>query len=910
MLTKYIKMIWVAVLFLYGGGLHAAQGPALNQDREPGREKALSSTVRPVGGREGARLSALRPDAFARALSEAERQWLAKGHTVRARVAYWPPYMFKEPVPSGAGVDYLRAVAELTGIDVVFVPDEKGWGHALADLTAERRDYDLLLALTPSAERAKEMSFTDTYLQDQTVVIARGGEDTIRSMADLAGKSVAVERSYLLEKILNRDYPAIRQKTAANTLAALRAVATNGADAYIGNITVATYLIQANGLSNLKVVAPAPFEDEGLAMGIRNDWAPLAAILSKGLNALPQEKRIEIRKRWFYETGPVKVATGGVVELSAAQKRYLAEKGVLRMAVDRDWMPFERVNDNGEYEGLLADYMALFSARLGIPFTLYPTDSFQESRRALAEGRCDIIAGDVATDAVRVAFLTSKPYYISPRVFAVHADSPFIRDFREIAGGKIGVLRGSPALEVLPKMYPGIDLVALGSTDLGLRKLSAGEIDAFVNAVGAISHSIQAQGLISVKIGGAIPQGVPLSMLVNRSDGLLVPILDKAVDSLTREDRKHIFDRWISVTYEKGVDYTLIWLVAAFLTGIMGLVVLRSLMFRKANAGLVAAQAELTRKNEELRKLAMIDPLTGLFNRRAIEPLLDKEMSRKKRFGHPVCILILDLDLFKEINDRHGHVTGDRVLAGVACEISSILRETDTMARWGGEEFLILASETPLMNAMVLAEKVREKIGGILFDKVGTVTASIGVADYLAGESFGEWYERADTALYRAKEIGRNRVMAEPSGAGGQEGKEDSDGPFLRLVWREEYASGNATIDGQHRELFSHANEVIDAFLIGSDRQRIEKALERLVSALLSHFNDEEALLAQMQFPGAEGHAGEHAVLRGKAKKMLADYRTGSIDNGSILQFFTVELVANHQFAADRAFFSWIQNRP
>ncbi len=838
-----------------------------------------------------------------------EREWLAREHTVRVRVSHWPPFMFKKPAFSGMSVDYLKAVAELAGIDVLFVPDERGWAHAVEDVGGAREYYDLLLAATPSPARKEKMAFTDGYLKNPLVVVTRRGDFPVADMEDLAGRSVVVEKGYVLEEILRGDHPEIRLSNAGDTPTALRAVATGKADAYVGNVAVASYLIQAEGLGNLKIACTTAYDDQVLAMGVRKDWAPLGSIISKTMAALPRETRIGIRKRWLSSAESGKGYLAAPLSLAPGERRYLGEKGVVRICAAPGRMPFGRIGADGKYEGLTADYMNLLSSRLEIPFKVTSFESRGEALRALEGGECDLLAGDISTVGIQGNFVSGKPYYMAPMAFAVHRVTPFVGDFHEIAGSRIGVPADSRELDLLGCLYPRLAAVPAADTDAGLRKLAAGEIDGYVDAVAAISHSIRKQGLASVKIGGAIPRSVPFTLLATEEGARLLPLLDRAVGSLTAEDRKAVSERWISVIYEKGVDYTLVIRISLFLLGVLGVVFYRSWVVRRANARLMTVQEELRKKNEELGRLSLTDPLTGLSNRRAAEPVIQREMDRKKRFGHPVSLLILDLDHFKLVNDRHGHSVGDRVLETVAREVSSVLRRTDTMARWGGEEFLILASETGLANAVLLGEKVRKRIEEISLPEAGPVSASLGVAECLPGEGFKGWYERADTALYRAKDKGRNRVEAEPAGSVGMKRGKSSAGPAIRLEWREGHGCGNEVLDRQHEMLFELANEVMEKYWSGEEGRALEKSLERLVDALDAHFKGEEALMEREGFPGVSAHAGEHGKFRGKALNLLSDLRNGAFDAALLMEFLVMDLLAGHMSVGDRAFTAWMADR-
>jgi len=244
--------------------------------------------------------------------------------------------------------------------------------------------------------------------------------------------------------------------------------------------------------------------------------------------------------------------------LTAEENAYLHELKEIKMCVDPNWMPFEYVNKQGVYEGILADFVYLFSQKLHIPFVLEKTEDYSQSRRFLKEGKCDIIVGEQITDEVKKLFLVTKPYFSTPRAFATHIDARLVHDFSQIAhSGKIGVLKDSPAEVLLPKIYAGIQLVSLKSSSEGLRKVASRELVAFVNTLPALVYTIQHDGLSNVKISGVFNSSVELSMLVYKKREKLVPILNKTIDTVTQQEKQTILNKWVQVKYEKGVDYTL-----------------------------------------------------------------------------------------------------------------------------------------------------------------------------------------------------------------------------------------------------------------------------------------------------------------------------------------------------------------
>lgn len=173
---------------------------------------------------------------------------------------------------------------------------------------------------------------------------------------------------------------------------------------------------------------------------------------------------------------------------------------------------------------------------------------------------------------------------------------------------------------------------------------------------------------------------------------------------------------------------------------------------------------ELERANKELAALATTDALTKVANRRMLDQRLLEEFERARRYLRPLAILVVDVDHFKSVNDTYGHQVGDRVLTEVASSIQDSIRKSDLVGRFGGEEFVIVAPETPAVPVRSLAERVRlniqKRTAAAKDTGLPTVTASLGAATTeLDVDTVSELLKRADEALYAAKQAGRNRVI-------------------------------------------------------------------------------------------------------------------------------------------------------
>jgi len=166
----------------------------------------------------------------------------------------------------------------------------------------------------------------------------------------------------------------------------------------------------------------------------------------------------------------------------------------------------------------------------------------------------------------------------------------------------------------------------------------------------------------------------------------------------------------------------------------------------------------LERERVQLLYRATTDSLTGVSNRFKLAEYISAEHTRFRRYKMPMSLIMFDIDHFKSINDTHGHTVGDLVLTDLAALVQHAIRDTDTLGRWGGEEFMILTPVASLLDALEFAERLREGIESKFFPVAGHLTCSFGVAEAVAGESLEALFHRVDNALYKAKRNGRNRV--------------------------------------------------------------------------------------------------------------------------------------------------------
>jgi diguanylate cyclase (GGDEF)-like protein/hemerythrin-like metal-binding protein len=289
--------------------------------------------------------------------------------------------------------------------------------------------------------------------------------------------------------------------------------------------------------------------------------------------------------------------------------------------------------------------------------------------------------------------------------------------------------------------------------------------------------------------------------------------------------------------------------------------------------------------------------------------------------------MFLDLDNFKPLNDSHGHKVGDLLLIEAALRIGSCIRKTDTVARFGGDEFIVLLSELTENQSESTAQAgiIAEKIRALMSEPYRLVvkqddstelivehqcTSSIGVIVFDHQASREDILKRADMAMYEAKNAGRNCIVFNRPGSS-KTGIDNNNSSILHLIWHDSYACGEPTIDGEHRKLYELANNLIDsAFTRNENPQQFDSDLDKLLTHVVRHFADEEIILARHHYNDLDVHAHDHKVLIEHALKLRDSAQAVGVTFGGLVNFLAEDVVAQHLLKTDRKFFPLFTRLP
>jgi polar amino acid transport system substrate-binding protein len=657
------------------------------------------------------------------------------------------PYNFNENgVEKGYSIDYMNLIANKLALQVEYVPGI--WDDFLKML--ENNQLDMMLNVLKSKEREERFLFSDIpYLLLTPAMITRVGEKDFHSFSEIDGKTIALVKGYHSYDRVKKDYPNVNIFPTDNTLEMIEAVSNKNADLAYGLKDVLEYNINKHLIPNLKISNNIDDEKFGFYFTYNKNNSILKSIIYKAEKLISKTELEELQLKWFNKIALTQSNSKNYL-FTPDELDYLAKKKSISICVDPKFMPYEQITKEGHYVGIISDIINQLSQNTNIQFDLNITKSFTESFELVKNKRCDILPFAVQTIQREPFFNFTQPYLKFPTVIATKDSEFFINSLKEIENKKIGMIKGYALIELVKYKYPNINIIEVKDTEEGLEKVNKNEIYAFVGSLPSITYARQKNSMQDIRITGKVSENLLARIAIRNDDQMLLNILNKSINSLKEEDKERITNKWVTIVKEKQFNTKLLIQIISTIIAIFIFIVI-FLVYR--------SNIKLNALNKELEKLSQTDKLTSIYNRTKLDSILEKEMKLFKRYKEPISIIIADIDFFKNINDTYGHTVGDIILKEFTQALLKNIRETDSIGRWGGEEFLIILPKTKENNAVFIAENLRTAVENFNFYNNIKVTASFGV--YECKESNPtKCLSKADKALYLAKNSNRNCVKS------------------------------------------------------------------------------------------------------------------------------------------------------
>ena len=435
--------------------------------------------------------------------------------------------------------------------------------------------------------------------------------------------------------------------------------------------------------------------------------------------------------------------------------------GVINYCVDPSWQPYEGL-ENNKHVGLSSDYLDYFANYTGMKLKLIQTSSWLETLELLKNGTCHLTPMLNESEKRKHYLSFSETYFTAPNVLVSLRDQPFLQDLAHVENRSVAIVKGYRLIDYIQEYFPNIELTFVENEQEGLNLVASHQVDLFIGSMLSVHSNIIQEGLSQLKIAGWAGPEDRLKLAVIKSKQALIPDINKAIASIAESRRLEIYRKWHNIELVETVDYDLWWKSIAVATVLFFAVMIwnraiyrYSQELKEKNASLNQLKVELELANKKLKFSANHDPLTQLYNRQYFNEKLSQEHRQHKE---GVTLIIIDIDYFKAINDKYGHIAGDQILMVLSKILTKQLRESDLLARWGGEEFVIVSKQSNLDSAKYLCSRIKKAINDYTFPYCKELSCSFGIAEHQSKENILDCFERADQALYQAKKQGRNQI--------------------------------------------------------------------------------------------------------------------------------------------------------
>ncbi len=507
-----------------------------------------------------------------------EKEWIKNNPVVTLGADYkWEPFEFVDENGNHSGIvsDYLNLIGKRSGLK--FVIKSGVWSDIMQQMREGKLDG--LSCAVKTKEREKFLNFTTTYTSLPMVYVTHRDAATINSIEDLKDKVVALTRDSFRHDWFKLHHPDIKLYLAKSNNEALKAVALNKADVYIGNISTTTYIIQNDMLSNLIIQGLFKELEAKPSTAIAKDKPLLFSIIQKTINSITREEHYNIRKKW------VANFQYDLIALSDSERVWLSKNPIIKFTGDPNWLPYEAFDKNGRYIGIVAEHLRLIEKKIGVKFKKIKPKNWEDALTLAKNQEVDIISGDIADETLKKNFIPVDPYIKNPIVIIMHKDHNFVNSLQDIKDKKIAIIKGYGYTHKIYKKHPNIPFIEVENIQKGLEGVLLKKYDAMLASMSIASYTLAEMGLQELKIVGKSDVIMELTLFVKKDAPKLHSIINKALHDIPTNEHQEIMQNWIKNKYiEKyipTVDYVFVGKIAAILLSIIALILFSNARLQK-----------------------------------------------------------------------------------------------------------------------------------------------------------------------------------------------------------------------------------------------------------------------------------------------------------------------------------------
>lgn len=488
----------------------------------------------------------------------------------------------------------------------------------------------------------------------------------------------------------------------------------------------------------------------------------LSQLIEEGFNAISLDSLAALERKWNLDksSGFFKRQLA-MLKLTEQESLWLKDHNVIKFGITSNWVPVEFIDKYGEVKGTNPDLFKLLSQRLNIEIDYVIYDNFEELYQALLVGDVDVIGSVTATPERKKQALFTGSYWSMPWVIIHPRELGKQLSLDSFNGRTLAIAKGYYLAAVIREEFPAITLRLVDNSEEGMLAVQKGIVDGFIDSLSSGTELLKKESLVSLSMSILEEMDKDSNHLaINKNLPILANVLNKAVLTITDLDSQRIYEKWFEISIETGLDKNVVLRVAAQIGVLITIIIIVIMVWNRRLYIEIKNRKALEKK---MQYMATHDDLTGLANRVLLKDRLNKAITFHQRQKLLIAVLFIDLDGFKLINDSHGHDVGDELLIEVANRLEGCVRESDTVVRFGGDEFVLLLTGLHHQDeAAYIADKVLKLIQQqITLSTVSVnIGCSIGISMYPEdGDTDNDLLKVADSLMYKVKDAGKNHYV-------------------------------------------------------------------------------------------------------------------------------------------------------
>ncbi|RTR33706.1 transporter substrate-binding domain-containing protein [Shewanella atlantica] len=517
------------------------------------------------------------------------------------------------------------------------------------------------------------------------------------------------------------------------------------------------YLVLNNAWSEFHQFDDLEFETDIFVL-TRPENLGLDKRIKAGFELIDQNELAEIEQKWMLNSkNRVFDVENTRLKFSESQQDYLASVDVLKVGYLTNWKPMEYADSNGEFSGINSEVVKVISDKLNLKLESIVYDEWQDLITALLNGEVDIAGSVAETEERKKKLLFSEPYWPSPWALATQIDRVSVFHVQQLTGQRLAIVEGYQLVTDLMSADYGLELLVVADTRAGLKAVSEGKADAFVEKVINMAAELKQGDYGQLKMSVLADFSEQHSHFgIHPNKAKLVPMINMAIGTINQEKQQEIYQNWVKqlpLTTKQPLAETW-WFFICFLilASIVFLLLFKYKMGQEVSKRLVL--------EDKLNHLANHDSLTQLPNRSLLDDRLEQAVLHHSRDLSTFAVLFVNIGCLKEVNKKLGHKIGDNLLISITQELKQSVRKSDTVARFGADEFVIILNRTKDLDIVCqVADTVLTNLAKNPLEEIPVedIKPSIGIAIYPAdGDTAVELLKTADKLMYRAKKSGGN----------------------------------------------------------------------------------------------------------------------------------------------------------